>query len=137
MSDVVIDTSVAVKWFAREGLSGLAAAVLEQGATLHAPEFLAVETANALWKKWRKKEFPEKDVRVSVVNLRSMIDVWHADTGLIDDAIALSLRLCHPVYDCLFLALAKTLQARLITADKRLLSAVPGGPAIALEDWHP
>ncbi|CAN5219313.1 hypothetical protein BH09PSE2_BH09PSE2_07200 [soil metagenome] len=39
------------------------------------------------------------------------------DTALLSDGLALSLELKHPLYDCLYLALARREQSRLILAD--------------------
>lgn len=53
-----------------------------------------------------------------------------------DAALKLSLALDHPIYDCLYLALAEKLDAPLISADQRLLALAPKGAAIALKDWQ-
>jgi predicted nucleic acid-binding protein len=49
----------------------------------------------------------------------------------------LALELPHPVYDCLYLALARRLGTSCITADRKLLSVAPAGLAVALADWPP
>lgn len=136
MSGLVADTSVAIKWFAREEQSDIAEAVLSSGLRIHAPEFLWIETANALWKKWRKNQMPGDDVGISVSKLRDLVDQWHADADLIEDALALSLELGHPVYDCIFLVLARNLKTQLVTADKRLLTIAPAELVVALADWQ-
>ena len=137
MSGLIADTSVAIKWFAREEHSDIAEAILESGLDIHAPEFMWIETANGLWKKWRKKDLPREDVGLSVAKLKSMIDYWHADGDLIELATDMSLELAHPVYDCIFLVLARKLKIPLVTADKRLLGLARDGLAVALEDWGP
>ena len=136
MSSLVVDTSVAVKWFVREELSDAAEALWSAGLKLHAPDLMWLETANALWKKWRKKDLPLTDVGPSVTRLREVIDRWHDDIDLVEAATAMSLELDHPVYDCVFLVLAHNLKSRVISADQRLLAAAPAGLAIALADWN-
>jgi predicted nucleic acid-binding protein len=137
MRALVADSSVAIKWFAWETQSDLAEAMLGSEWRIHAPEFLWIETANGLWKKWRRKELSRIDVEQSVAKLRGVIDEWHTDRDLVEDAAELSLELGHPVYDCLFLALARKLEMPVITADTRLLSIAPNGLAIALTEWRP
>ena len=137
MSGLVADTSVAIKWFAREEQADIAEAVLASGVHIHAPEFLWIETANGLWKKWRKNQMLLEDVGTSVAKLRDLIGYWHADAGLIEAASAMSLVLGHPVYDCIFLVLARNLKMKVLTADKRLLGIAPQGLAVALADWKP
>jgi predicted nucleic acid-binding protein len=136
VSGLIADTSVAIKWFAREEQSDVAEAILEAGVDIHAPDFMWIETANGLWKKWRQNVLPREDVGVSVAKLRDMIDYWHADWELIENASALSMDLAHPVYDCIFLVLARKLNIPLVTADKRLLGIAPDGLAVALGDWR-
>lgn len=136
MTGLIADTSVAIKWFAMEEQSDLAEAILESGVEIHAPDFMWIETSNGLWKKWRKKDLPREDVGLSVAKLRGMIDYWHADRDLIELTSEMSVELAHPVYDCIFLVLARKLKIPLVTADTRLLGIAPDGLAVALEDWR-
>jgi predicted nucleic acid-binding protein len=137
MTELVVDSSVAIKWFAREPQADLAEAILASGREIHAPELLCVETANGLWKKWRKDQLAAGDVGPSVAKLRSLVDRWHLDGELVEDAAALSLSLAHPVYDCIYLALARKLRTVVVTADTRLLAIAPAGLAVALAGWRP
>ena len=136
MIGLIADTSVAIKWFAREEQSDIAEAILESGVEIHAPEFMWIETANGLWKKWRQRILPRDDVGASVAKLRGLIDHWHADADLVEDASAMSVALGHPVYDCIFLVLARNLKIQVVTADRRLLGIAPHGLAVALEEWR-
>ena len=49
---------------------------------------------------------------------------WTEDEGICPDAVRLSLALDHPVYDCLYLALAHRIGATLVTADARFVNAL-------------
>lgn len=51
-----------------------------------------------------------------------------ASSSFIVDGFRASVELRHPVYDCLYLALAAALDASLVTADRRLVAAVRGTP---------
>lgn len=118
MAEWVIDASVAAKWLAPEAESAQAAALL--GDTLHVPDLLFAEVGNILWKKQARGEM---DVAASAAAARWLqlapLHV-HAGAGLLDDALAWAVRLQHPVYDCLYLALAVRLGCALVTADRRL-----------------
>jgi len=48
---IVVDASIAFLWFANEPNRSGADELLESEATLLAPDLMAVETANAWWKK--------------------------------------------------------------------------------------
>ena len=43
-----------------------------------------------------------------------------------DAAMALAIRLKHPIYDCFYLALAERERCALVTADARLIAAAKG-----------
>ena len=49
-----------------------------------------------------------------------LVDVIEPDRHLQAEALALACHLDHPVYDCLYLALARREAAVLVTADQRL-----------------
>ena len=49
-----------------------------------------------------------------------LVDVIEPDRQLQAEALALACHLDHPVYDCLYLALARREAAVLVTADQRL-----------------
>ncbi len=118
----VVDSSVAVKWVVEEEDSDNARSVSH--ATLEAPDLLLIECANILWKK----------VAVADLNSREAGECWQllqqapiqftSTPELLDTALRISLDLKHPVYDCVYLALALQLEVPLITADRRLVTAV-------------
>lgn len=54
MTMLVVDASVAFKWFVAETGSAEARALLGMGAPLEAPELLLAEVANAVWKMERR-----------------------------------------------------------------------------------
>ena len=117
----VIDASIGIKWVIPEILSDEADRVRDGDHDIVAPDLLLVEVANALWKKTAAKELSprEADAAFDLVR-RSGIDL--RPTGpLLPRAMEIARRLDHPVYDCVYLALAEREQAALVTADQRLL----------------
>lgn len=135
MSDIVVDASVAVKWFVPEEDSELADQLLNGDHRILAPRFLAVELVNAAWKNWRKNLLSADVVRDIAARHEDFIDEWRADETLLADATSLALALPHPLFDCLYLVLAQLTGTQVITADKRLLAIAPPGLAVALADW--
>ena len=117
----VVDASVAVKWVIPEVLSDLADRVCDGAEDVLAPDLLLVEVANALWRKTTAREISarEADGAFDLVR-RSGIDLRPAGP-LLPRAMDLARRLGHPVYDCVYLALAEREEATLVTADQRLL----------------
>jgi predicted nucleic acid-binding protein len=117
----VVDASIAVKWVIPEVLSDLADRVRDGEEDVLAPDLLLVEVANALWRKTTAREISprEADAAFDLVR-RSGIDLRPAGP-LLPRAMDLARRLGHPVYDCVYLALAARERASLVTADQRLL----------------
>ena len=119
-SPIVVDASVAFLWFANEPDHWGAARLLEAEAVLMAPDLMAVEVANAWWKKLRRHQMEMADVEQAVTNLLALGIDWTASGQLILPAARLAVELEHPVYDCLYLALATSHAASLATVDERL-----------------
>jgi predicted nucleic acid-binding protein len=117
----VVDASIAVKWVIPEVLSDEADRVRDGEDDVLAPDLLLVEVANALWRKAAAREisFREADAAFDLVR-RSGIDL-HPSGPLLPRAMEVARRLGHPVYDCVYIALAEREDAALVTADQRLL----------------
>jgi predicted nucleic acid-binding protein len=118
----VVDASVALKWILNEPASSWARA-LPAGARLVAPNLLWTECANGLWRIART--VPALDA-CRAFGFLSKAPVEVVETGLEMQAQALQLgcQLDHPVYDCLYLAVALDRGAALATADRRFLGVV-------------
>ena len=117
----VVDASIAVKWVIPEVLSAQADRVRGGDEDVLAPDLLLVEVANALWKKTAAKEISarEADEALDLVGA-SGIDL-RPSRSLLPRAMEVARRLHHPVYDCVYLALAERERAGFVTADLRLL----------------
>jgi predicted nucleic acid-binding protein len=122
MDAAVVDASVAVKWVVREEHSDCARSLA--GVRLEAPDLLLIECANIIWKKVRLGDLALRDAagRLDLL-LRAPVAIT-ASRELLAAALQLSLELKHPVYDCVYLALAQRRRIPLVTADRRLVSIV-------------
>jgi predicted nucleic acid-binding protein len=130
LTEVVVDASVAVKWVVNEAGSERAARLLD-GRILHVPALLYVEAANALWAMRRRATVAPEAPEAAIAWLVGA-PLTVADTlALIAPALALATALDHPVYDCVYLALAIEVAAPLVTADDRLLRAARSDPDLA------
>jgi predicted nucleic acid-binding protein len=121
---VIVDASVVVKWFTTEALHEEARRLLTQSEPLLAPDILAVELANAMWAKTRRGEIdaPEAERAIAAVSGRGLPEL-RASAPLMLRAFELARTVDHPVYDCVYLALAEALQMPLVTADGRFAAA--------------
>jgi predicted nucleic acid-binding protein len=118
---LIVDASVAVKWVAEEPGSAAARALLSD--RLFGPELLLAEVGNALRKKLARSIIPREQAARGAQIVERAFDKLFPMRPLVFDAIGLALELNHPVYDCVYLALAARERLPLVTADDGLLAA--------------
>jgi predicted nucleic acid-binding protein len=123
---IVVDASVAVKWFVTEEGHTAAAALLDRNEALIALDLIFAETANVLWKKLRKGEATSDQAFRACHALPDFFQRIVATTYLIVEAFELAKRIDHSVYDCVYLACAQQQGAKLVTADKKFVDRVRG-----------
>lgn len=117
----VVDASITVKWLTPERLTENADRLLASGEPLIAPDLVFVEAANALWKKTQRREITLREATAALDLLRAAGLEARPTPPLLRRALELAGRLEHPVYDCVYLALAEVEHLPLVTADARLL----------------
>jgi predicted nucleic acid-binding protein len=123
---LVVDASVALRWYVNAPGSDAALSVLDGDEPLVAPDLVVAEVCNAAWRLVRADEISHEH------GLRIANAVASAFSGLVGAprlarrAFALARSLDHPVYDCLYLALAELEKTRVVTTDRRLLNKVAG-----------
>jgi predicted nucleic acid-binding protein len=119
---LVVDASVAIKWFVQESRSDAARAVLDSGEPLVAPDLVVPEACNAAWKKVKRGEISEEQGAAVARVLPMSFDRLTPTAELAPRAFAIGHRFDHPVYDCFYLALAETESATLVTDDAQVLA---------------
>lgn len=140
MNEIVIDTSVVVKWFSRE--TGTAAALRVRDGLVGgkisslAPDLLLIELANALR---HHPIFGPEDVCAAVQSVAELgIDFVPTGTDLLRTAVDLAFRCEITVYDACFLALAEARGISLVTADEKLGRKAKDRPSLVrLSDFTP
>ncbi|MBS0279302.1 MAG: type II toxin-antitoxin system VapC family toxin [Proteobacteria bacterium] len=118
---VVVDASVALKWVLPEKGTRDADALLSQA--LIAPSFWLAECANALWKNVRIGKISAANASSLFQKLRRAPVAGMATDDDTAMALDLAIRLGHPIYDCLYLALALREDTYVVTADTRFVAA--------------
>jgi len=119
---IVIDASLAVKWFVTEEGHATAVSLLEQNQILVAPDLIFPETTNVFWKKLQKGEMTSEQSQLACRALPGFLQGTFSSSRLSADALKLAIRLNHSVYDCIYLACAEQQGAKLVTADKKFVS---------------
>lgn len=123
---LVIDASVACKWFFQEDLSREARELAQSDATFDAPDLILAECASAAWRRVRSETIPRAQARAFLNALPRWFETLVPSARLHEAAFEMACVLNHPVYDCLYLALADEQETRLITADRAFVERVAG-----------
>jgi predicted nucleic acid-binding protein len=125
---IVIDASVAAKWFFQEEHSEYALSLLGNRFELNAPDFLYLELENLLCKRTRRKELSITEALEMEDEIISMPISSYSSTELRERAFELALDIKSSLYDCLYLALAEALDGRMVTADGKFFQALCNSP---------
>lgn len=117
----VVDADVAIKWVVDETDSGPARSLA--ATAMEAPDLLPIECASLLWKKAAIGDLTRREAAERLEFLLHAPVTLTPSRELLDSAMELALEWRHPVYDCLYAALAIRRNIPLVTADKRLAAA--------------
>ncbi|MGH6919503.1 MAG: type II toxin-antitoxin system VapC family toxin [Geminicoccaceae bacterium] len=117
---LIVDASVAIKWFIDEPGSDLARRLWRDEPELLAPDLIVPEVCNAAWRKVRLGQSRPAQAKEIAARLHRGVLELRPTAPLASRAVELALGLDHPVYDCFYLALAEMEKAELVMADLRL-----------------
>ena len=120
---IVVDASVAVKWFVPEILSVAAERLLiERPGELIAPDFFAIEVCAALVREANRDKTNRHGAEAALVTFDEMLqdeEVRLHQTTLphLFKGAGIAISIGHPLKDCIYLALAMERECPLVTAD--------------------
>lgn len=114
----VIDASVALKLvLVEEGRESVKALL---GATIGtAPDLFRIEVANGIAKRVKAGQMSPEEAEPALQLVLQSVSDLASSAPLIRDAMQIALQLAHPVADCVYLALARSLGCELVTADEK------------------
>lgn len=122
---IVVDASVAVKWFVEEAHSAQASALISvHSGELAGPDLLCVEVSSALVRNANTVKQSRPHVAAALDRFEALIaesgvSLHRSSHGDIRAAANLAIELGHPIKDCVYLRLAMKLDCPLVTADRR------------------
>ena len=116
---VVVDASVALKWYIEEDDTAKAETLLNGVYQLNAPELILPEFGNILWKKVRRGEATPEEARSILTLFRNQNIRLHTHQRLIQSAYFGAEITGQTVYDWTYLALAAALDCPFVTADRK------------------
>lgn len=133
MNRLVVDASVAAKWFPpldQEPLASEALALLNRWVRgeveLVAPDLIWAEVANVLWKSVRQNRCSLSEAEAALAAMLEQNLPTVPAPSLIDRAFHIAVLYGRTAYDSLYVALAVANNSELVTADERLASALGG-----------
>ncbi len=129
---LVVDASVAFKWFVTEPDSAEALAVRRSDPDLVAPHEVVSEVCNSAWKSLRRGQLTAAQCAAIAADIGRSFARLAAHDALAPRALAIALDLDHPAYDCFYLALAERERTVVVTADRRLVAKVAQTPYAGL-----
>jgi len=123
---IVVDASVAVKWFIHEPDRPAARRLLEPESRLIAPDLIVAEVASAMWRRVMAGEGDPRQAPLTAASLPRFFARLVPLAPLAARAVEIAAELRHPVYDCFYVALTESEDATLVTADRRLIGRLAG-----------
>jgi len=131
MTSCVVDASVAAKWFlpvAGESLGKEAWHVFQEfrdgRLCLLVPDLFWPEFGNIQWKAVRRKRISQGSAEEAIAVVEALAFVTAATRPLLKDAFEIAAAYERSVYDGIYVALAVSSGAPLVTADERLVNAL-------------
>jgi len=137
MSEIVVDSCVVVKWIVPEEDSNKARALLKAavsaGDELCVLDIAPAEVVNAIWKRQRRGLTTIDEAKGFLEDMEDLPVRLEPSAPLLAAAFEIAVKYDRSVYDALFVALARKLGVRGVTADEPLFNAIKGDfPQIVL-----
>jgi predicted nucleic acid-binding protein len=131
---VVLDTSVVIKWFSDEVYTEQALEIrswyVDNRIGVFVPDLLVYELSNALR---YNPDYDAADVKKAVTSVFDMdFEIVTPSESMISSSVEIADENDLTVYDSTYIALAKTLNAKVITADDEISEH---SDAVHVEDW--
>lgn len=117
---IILDSSAAVD-MVRETDEGKALlSLMLTGETVISLDMFYAEVSNAFWKYCKAGFYGEGDARCRIAKAIRLVDEFHPIGDCQVEAFGEAVRLQHPVYDMMYLVLARRNAATLFTLDRTL-----------------
>jgi len=125
---LVLDASIAIKWYFPEVLSEAALALISDKIQWIVPDLFYAETGNVLWKKVERGEATIPVALDAMKSLLSLDVAIRAVTSLLVPALEIALQFRCTVYDALYLSAAVAADCPFVTADRKFYDVIGQTP---------
>ena len=117
--NIVVDASVAIKWFLAEENTADAEMLLGPEFELNAPEIAISEFGDIVLKKLRHGDVQLGEATALLEGLFRVRILFHSNKPLLRPAVERAVELGQAVNDCTYLSLAVNLDCPLVTANRK------------------
>lgn len=125
MTKIVVDASVAIKWYTPEIYEKEATRLLAGSYELNAPEIIIPEFGSIVWKKEKRGDFRSQPTAKDIVRAFHNTEVrFHPQVSVAFAAFVGAELTGQTVYDWTYLALALSLSCQFVTADEKFHKAL-------------
>jgi len=121
---IVLDASAAANIVLRTDLAPALIARLVGSSLVIAPTLFHGEIANTLWKYVRLGDLDKDTALTRYTEAIGLVDAFEADEQLAAEALSTAIRHNHPVYDLLYVILARRHGCAVLTVDKKLTALI-------------
>ena len=119
---VVLDASAACELLLHRPKAAAVDARLRSARQVLVPDLFVSEVANVFWKYVKAKELDLATAQTSLDLGVKLADQIIAASTLVQEALVTSAAAKHPIYDMMYIILARREGARLLSMDRKLLS---------------
>lgn len=129
---IVVDASLAVKWYVREVLTFEALDILaEHQAAILVPDIFITEVTGALVRRANIDKTKRADSEAAIAGFMTLFETGaiatvRSEPETVARAAGLAMDLGHPIKDCIYLALAMERECPLVTADGKFAAKAAG-----------
>jgi predicted nucleic acid-binding protein len=131
---MIVDASVAAKWLLRDETDANIARRLRGDQSCIAPDLLLLEVANSCIKRVQRGVLSASDATKLIALVPDLVENLVPARELLAEAGRIAADLIHPIYDCVYLALAEREKMPVVTVDQKLLEA--GKRLVTVEVIH-
>ena len=128
MKKLVVDSSLAFKWFLIEPDSPMARKILREYAQglyeFLAPDLIYAEYGNIIWKKQVFQAFDARDDDAALKKFQNIQLALTPAKDIFDEALQIAVQYKRTFYDSLYLALSVKENCEFVTADEKFYNSV-------------
>jgi predicted nucleic acid-binding protein len=125
---IVLDANVAAKWYLPERGTEAAVELMTGPLRLFAPDLIRLEVLSAITRRVRVGEATSAEAAAQCQRWLDYLSeggvVLIPEADVLANAVKLSMKVKHPLFDCLYLAAAHQLDAPILTADRPFFDRV-------------